>query len=143
MLGARCIAVARFVDNRWLTPGHLPKKLFTLLDLCVSSLRRGHANLLCIVPILTDDPRRESNESMASKCMCWLPVVRSDVGSSATGLRRGSLRIGIQTVGTQFEFPIQCKYNKVDTLGFEPRAFRMRSGCDTTTPCARLADSSG
>jgi len=34
--------------------------LFTLLDLCVSSLRRGHANLLCIVPILTDDPRRES-----------------------------------------------------------------------------------
>ena len=27
----------------------------------MSSLRRGHANLLCIVPILTDDPRRESN----------------------------------------------------------------------------------
>ena len=26
------------------------------LDLCVSSLRRGHANLLCIVPILTDVP---------------------------------------------------------------------------------------
>ena len=25
---------------------------------------------------------------------------------------------------------------QVDTLGFEPRAFRMRSGCDTTTPCA-------
>ncbi len=24
------------------------------LDLCVSSLRRGHANLLCIVPILSD-----------------------------------------------------------------------------------------
>ena len=36
------------------------KKMFTLLDLCVSSLRRGHANLLCIVPILTDDPRRGS-----------------------------------------------------------------------------------
>ena len=27
---------------------------------------------------------------------------------------------------------------KVDTLGFEPRAFRMRSGCDTTTPCAQM-----
>jgi hypothetical protein len=40
------------------------KKLFTLLDLCVSSLRRGHANLLCIVPILTDDPRRESEHSL-------------------------------------------------------------------------------
>ena len=25
---------------------------------------------------------------------------------------------------------------RMDTLGFEPRAFRMRSGCDTTTPCA-------
>ena len=25
---------------------------------------------------------------------------------------------------------------KMDTLGFESRAFRMRSGCDTTTPCA-------
>ena len=34
----------------------LGKKLGTLLDLCVSSLRRGHANLLCVVPILSDDP---------------------------------------------------------------------------------------
>ena len=24
----------------------------------------------------------------------------------------------------------------MDTLGFEPRAFRVRSGCDATTPCA-------
>ena len=32
----------------------------TLPDLCVSSLRRGHANLLCVVPILSDVPRRES-----------------------------------------------------------------------------------
>ena len=31
------------------TPGH---KLFTLLDLCVPSLRRGHANILGIVPML-------------------------------------------------------------------------------------------
>ena len=29
-------------------------RLGTLLDLGVSSLRRGHANLLCIVPILSD-----------------------------------------------------------------------------------------
>ena len=33
----------------------------TLLDVCVLSLRRGSANLLCIAPILTDDHRRESN----------------------------------------------------------------------------------
>ena len=42
------------------------KKMFTLLDLCVSSLRRGHAKLLCIVPILTDDPRRESERKVDS-----------------------------------------------------------------------------
>ena len=26
----------------------------------------------------------------------------------------------------------------MDTLGIEPRASRMLSGCDTTTPCAQL-----
>ena len=30
----------------------LKKNGYTLLDLSVSSLRRGHANLLCIVPYL-------------------------------------------------------------------------------------------
>ena len=43
------------------TNWQLVKKCDTLLDLCVSSLRRGHANLLCIVPILTDDLRRGSD----------------------------------------------------------------------------------
>ena len=28
----------------------------------------------------------------------------------------------------------------MDTLGIEPRASRMLSGCDTTTPCAQLVD---
>ena len=28
-------------------------------------------------------------------------------------------------------------WDRMDTLGFEPRALRMRSGCDTTTPCAQ------
>ena len=28
-------------------------------------------------------------------------------------------------------------WSKMDTLGIEPRAFRMQSGCDTTTPCVR------
>ncbi len=32
----------------------MEKKFGPFLDLCVSSLRRGHANLLCIVPILSD-----------------------------------------------------------------------------------------
>ena len=55
--------------------------MFTPLDLCVSSLRRGHANLFCIVPILTDDPRRESKKccflecwlAFAMKCSCTAP----------------------------------------------------------------------
>ena len=42
----------------------------TLLDSCVSSLRRGHADLLCIVPILTDDPRRESNLDVVVVVVC-------------------------------------------------------------------------
>ena len=46
------------VDLSWPRAGHL-KQLFTLLDLCVSSLRRGHGNLLCIVPSLPGDPRRD------------------------------------------------------------------------------------
>ena len=38
----------------------LSKRLtkLTLIDVCVSSLRRGHADALCTVPSLTDDPRR-------------------------------------------------------------------------------------
>jgi len=40
-----------WVDGEGKTKG---KKFGPFLDLCVSSLRRGHANLLCIVPILSD-----------------------------------------------------------------------------------------
>ena len=46
----------------------MSKKLVSLLDLCVSSLSRGHANLLCIVPNLTDGPRRESKLIFRFKC---------------------------------------------------------------------------
>ena len=62
MLGERTLGRSLHV-LRWrflLKPSLVRFSLFTLLDLCVSSLRRGHATLLCIVPILTDDPRRES-----------------------------------------------------------------------------------
>ena len=38
--------------------------LFTLHELYTSSLRRGLANLLCIVQSLTDDPRRESIQGL-------------------------------------------------------------------------------
>jgi hypothetical protein len=52
--------------------------MITLLDLCVSSLRRGHANLLCSVPILTDDPRGESRTQRKRK-RAPLPEVQRDV----------------------------------------------------------------
>ena len=47
-------------------------------------------------------------------------------------LSRASL---LQLVAPHHEAHYQTKCC-LDTLGFEPRAFRMRSGCDTTTPCA-------
>ena len=58
------------------------KKLVTLLDLCVSSLRRGHTNLLCIVPILSDDRRSESKKLSNKKHVTLLDLCVSS-------LRRG------------------------------------------------------
>ena len=58
-----CAGAAVFVrEMQQGTKKYFAKKFVTLLDLCVSSLRRGHANLLCIVPILTDDLRRGSTK---------------------------------------------------------------------------------
>ena len=54
-LGAHCARISR--RGSW----ESKETKNTLLDLCVSSLRRGHANLLCIVPILADDLRIGSN----------------------------------------------------------------------------------
>ena len=50
----------------------------TLLYVRVSSLRRGHANLLCIVPIIMDAPRRESTflQGCRSQTGSDLPFVR-------------------------------------------------------------------
>ena len=54
------------------------RKLLTLLDLCASSLRNGHANIICFVPILTDDPRRESLRCVVFMfCVCVLLLVLS------------------------------------------------------------------
>ena len=55
MLGEGVLAHARMIIST------CSKHMFTLLDSCVSSLHRGHANLLCTVPNLTHDARRESS----------------------------------------------------------------------------------
>jgi len=83
---------------------HRPDKLFTLLDLCVSSLRRGHANLLCIVPVLTDDPRRESNKHRPEhRLRCWPPsggrACRAAVRCATAGVGFGMERCASQAPG--------------------------------------------
>ena len=52
-----------FFSDKIVCLGCVSNRLFALLDLCVSSLRRGHANILCVVQILTDDRRRESTRT--------------------------------------------------------------------------------
>ena len=42
----------------------------------------------------------------------------------------------------RLEVPMATYCGDMDTLGIEPRAFRMRSGCDTITPCAHWDSSS-
>ena len=62
---------------------NITEALFTLLDLCVSSFPRGHANNICIVPMSTDDPRRESFWHVG----CWNdnnPLNRFLIKGSAT-----------------------------------------------------------
>jgi hypothetical protein len=52
-------------------------------------LTQGPCNLLCIVPILTDDPRRDSNKLMASYAMFLkknVPGIRWSFGGLAGGL---------------------------------------------------------
>ena len=39
-----------------------------------------------------------------------------------------------------FRGPLEAWKMQMDTLGIEPRASRMLSGCDTTTPCAHCFD---
>ena len=48
LLLARWLSTKNIVAS---SVAQLIKKWLPLFDLCVSSLRKGHANLLCIVPI--------------------------------------------------------------------------------------------
>jgi hypothetical protein len=76
--------------------GHLDENN-CLHFLCVSSLRRGHANILCIVPILTDDPRRESTKATLMKARvsehCSLPRM-----SACVFMARGSTTLSYHII---------------------------------------------
>ena len=142
------------------------KKLFTLLDLCVSSLRRGHANLLCIVPILTDDLRRGSNyQALACVlnhcvrvrmrvslfvCVCVCVCVRAQArrdgfGSSATNLLQqkspppsGIAAIGLETLASFASVICALAANfKTKMTALEVRAHRGESMAVWSTRTAR------
>lgn len=59
------------------------QKSAILLDLCVSSLRRGHANLLCIVPIFADDHRSGSYPFGVRLFLKYLYLARASRTASA------------------------------------------------------------
>ena len=52
--------------------GREARGMFTLLDVCLSSLRRGHANLLRVAPMVPDDPRRESEKQARGTFLYFL-----------------------------------------------------------------------
>ncbi|KAG5623108.1 hypothetical protein H5410_008326 [Solanum commersonii] len=58
------------------------KKFGPFLDLCVSSLRRGHANLLCIVPILSDVPAGTNSIASLLFLFCCKLHTELDVGET-------------------------------------------------------------
>ena len=104
------------------------KKISTLLDLCVSSLRRGHANLLCIVPILTDDPRRESKWPCTAPlgCIAFLQPSRS----LQTARAPGRLFLGLASAALSRHFACarrrdcQGQRQECDTCGVRTHADR-------------------
>ena len=71
--------------------GKKEKKFGPFLDLCVSSLRRGHANLLCLVPILSDVPEGTLLYSfvLLYKLFCWFLTKRC---GTRGGIVRHALR---------------------------------------------------
>ena len=89
LLCCRACATRTRVPDSDTHNGKTPKKWSYFLDLCVSSLRRGHANLLCIVPILTDDSRRRSKGDNSTRCSYSGPT-----GSADRVAGRGIARLG-------------------------------------------------
>ena len=97
------------------------KKLSTLLDLCVSSLRRGHANLLCIVPIFADDLVRGSS--------CYGMDNYIPLASASSAPLMAQKKIFARPRGQKKQVPR-------GRAGIEPATSRTQSGNHTTRPTA-------
>ena len=68
-----------FFSDKIVCLGCVSNRLFVLLDLRVSSLRRGHANILFVVQILTDDRSRESTRTAFRDYASKRKVTRVDL----------------------------------------------------------------
>ena len=91
-------------------------KLVTLLDLCVSSLRRGHANLLCIVLLKRVIP--EGNPH------------------ATTGGKDGPSQKFKEALTTRFWQPSPCKHLLPCIVWFDILPLRLGvAGGGGTSPC--------
>ena len=82
----------------------------------MSSLHRGHANLLCIVPILTDDPRRESdgfvslNGLRRVQMLAFRKAAATPPGSRKSVLSCGRLALAARTSCLFFAHGIRIRH---------------------------------
>ena len=99
----------------------MSKKLVTFLDLCVcvcvSSLRRGHANLLCIVPILSNDPRRESTGQGVKKVLTLHPSIQTCSHSRAKNLLLFSICACHPCAGAMLIFSVSFQFYRMISKG--------------------------
>ena len=88
------------------------------LNLCVSSLRRGHANLLCIVPILSDDPRRESTGQWVKKVLTLSqPPIQTCSHSRAKNLLLFSICACQPCAGAMLIFSVSFQFYRMIPKG--------------------------
>ena len=110
----------------------------------MSSLRTGHANLLCIIPILTDDPRRESDIDASLRLQGGASALRAEPEALFFSPRaRRSPRPSFQrkmhsATGTRTRVArVRAEYpNQLDYSGFCTSPMQRASVCArrTTSP---------
>ena len=85
--------------------------MFILSRFCVSSLRRGHANLLCIVPILTVAPKGLK----AKQIFCFWRYTRELQGSLWQGTLQ-NIQKSKNFGGVPLHLQVFDEYDKTDFL---------------------------
>ena len=91
------------------------KKFGPFLDLCVSSLRRGHANLLCIVPILSDVPEGTLVAARRANITCLAFLLAGDVGIECNYRTRMPLKLARKTEHLNSKYLCACLLSILET----------------------------